>query len=153
MFVYLFVCLSIDSDSGGGAWVYVCHMHSGAYGGWKRVSYLLPWNWITDGCEVQSRCWEPNPHPLQEQQMLLATEPSFQPQSFFLANLRLYLWMTVISRSKAPVRWHGHVRGRLKPYCHLEGMVPFLQKAGMLLESWMRSSEYERAFLVNQLFN
>lgn len=35
---------------------------------------------ITGGCEVPWGCWEPNPGPLEEQRVLLATEPSLQPQ-------------------------------------------------------------------------
>lgn len=32
-------------------------------------------------------CWEPNPGPLQEQQMLFLTEPSLQPPVFNFSNV------------------------------------------------------------------
>ena len=34
---------------------------------------------ITDGCEPPYGCWELNSRPLEEQAMLLTTEPSLQP--------------------------------------------------------------------------
>jgi hypothetical protein len=34
---------------------------------------------ITDGCEPPCGCWELNSGPLQEQSLLLTTEPSLQP--------------------------------------------------------------------------
>lgn len=33
---------------------------------------------VTEGCELSSRCWESNPYRLEEQSMLLNTEPSLQ---------------------------------------------------------------------------
>ena len=38
-------------------------------------------NPITDGCEPPCGCWELNSGPLEEQSVLLTTEPSFQPYS------------------------------------------------------------------------
>lgn len=39
---------------------------------------------ITDGCELPHGGWEPNPVPLQDQRMLLATESSFlHPRNAF----------------------------------------------------------------------
>ena len=35
---------------------------------------------ITDGCEPPRGCWEVNSGPLEEQSVLLTTEPSLQPQ-------------------------------------------------------------------------
>ena len=35
---------------------------------------------IIDGCEPPCGCWEPNSGPLEEQAMLLPSEPSLQPQ-------------------------------------------------------------------------
>jgi hypothetical protein len=37
---------------------------------------------VTDGFEPSYGFWEPNSGPLEEQQMLLTTKPSFQPQDF-----------------------------------------------------------------------
>ena len=39
---------------------------------------------ITDGCVPPCGCWELNSGPLEEQTMLLTTEPSLQPQIYFL---------------------------------------------------------------------
>ena len=43
---------------------------------------------ITDGCELPCGCWELNTGPLEEQLVLLTSEPSLQPQmaSFKKAN-------------------------------------------------------------------
>ena len=38
---------------------------------------------ITDGCEPSCGCWELNSGPLEEQAMLLTSEPSLQPLSSF----------------------------------------------------------------------
>ena len=43
---------------------------------------------ITDGCEPPCGCWELNSGPLEEQAMLLTTEPSLQPErKSFLRNV------------------------------------------------------------------
>ena len=44
---------------------------------------------ITDGCEPPCGCWELNSGPLEEQAMLLTTEPSLQPHvvRFILRSL------------------------------------------------------------------
>ena len=39
---------------------------------------------ITDGCEPPCGCWELNSGPLEEQAMLLTSEPSLQPLIVFL---------------------------------------------------------------------
>lgn len=58
-------------------WVYV-HMRTGAYRD-QSVSYRLPAARILGGCEVpDTGGWEMNLGPLQEQQMLLTTEPALQ---------------------------------------------------------------------------
>ena len=56
---------------------------------------------ITDGCEPPCRCWELNSGPLEEQAMLLTTEPSLQPIS-----LKFYsqLHYTIQDSSKCLVR-------------------------------------------------
>ena len=36
---------------------------------------------ITDGCEPPCGCWELNLHPLEDQSVLLTTEPSLQPRT------------------------------------------------------------------------
>ena len=38
----------------------------------------------TDGFELLCSCWESNPDPLEEQSMLLTTEPSLSP--FFMTE-------------------------------------------------------------------
>jgi hypothetical protein len=37
-------------------------------------------DFTTDGCEPPCGCWELNSGPLEEQPVLLTTEPSLQPQ-------------------------------------------------------------------------
>lgn len=49
-----------------------------AQDGQKRASDVLERQ--KDGCEPTCGCWEPTLGHLQEQQVLLATKPSFQPQ-------------------------------------------------------------------------
>jgi hypothetical protein len=39
---------------------------------------------IKDGCKLPCGCWELNSGPLEEQSVLLPTEPSFQPSAFIL---------------------------------------------------------------------
>ena len=39
---------------------------------------------ITDSCEPPCACWKLNSRPLEEQSVLLNTEPSLQPQALFL---------------------------------------------------------------------
>lgn len=57
--------------------VYMCTM---CMTGARRIR--LPRTEITDGCKPPCQCWEPSPHPLQEQQAPLTTEPSPQPLVF-----------------------------------------------------------------------
>ena len=38
-----------------------------------------PASGVTDGCELPCGCWESNPGPLEEQPVLLTTEPALQP--------------------------------------------------------------------------
>jgi len=38
----------------------------------------------TDAYEASCRCWESNPDPLEEQPVLLSSEPSLNPCSFLL---------------------------------------------------------------------
>ena len=44
---------------------------------------------ITDGCEPPCGCMELNSGPLEQQAMLLTSEPSLQPQCVFLLSLVL----------------------------------------------------------------
>lgn len=48
----------------------------GAQGSQKEVSE--PLEPVPDGCEQTCRCWELNPGLLEEQPVLLTTEPCFQ---------------------------------------------------------------------------
>jgi hypothetical protein len=41
---------------------------------------------VTDGCEPPYGCWELNAGPLEEQSVLLTTEPSLQPNSLFFKD-------------------------------------------------------------------
>lgn len=49
---------------------------SSAHESQKRASD--PLGPVTDSCELPHGCWESNPDPLQEQPVLLTTEPSLQ---------------------------------------------------------------------------
>ena len=42
---------------------------------------------ITDGCEPPCGCWELNTGPLEEQSVLLTSEPSLQPQTLSFSKL------------------------------------------------------------------
>ena len=44
---------------------------------------------IADGCEPLRGCWELNSGPLEEQPVLLTTEPSLQPFTYFF---KLYFY-------------------------------------------------------------
>ena len=44
---------------------------------------------VTDCCELPPGCWELNPGPLEEQPVLLTTEPSLQPFFFILKDRAL----------------------------------------------------------------
>jgi len=41
---------------------------------------------FTDGCEPPCGCWELNSGPLEEQSVLLTTEPALQPRNDFLIH-------------------------------------------------------------------
>ena len=56
---------------------YVPHMHAWCDG--------APGTGVTDSCELPYGYWESNPSPLEEQPVLLITEPSsLQPKDTFL---------------------------------------------------------------------
>jgi len=42
---------------------------------------------ITDGCEPPRGCWDLNSGPLEEQSMLLTSEPSLQPHKVSFMNM------------------------------------------------------------------
>lgn len=42
--------------------VYLCATHMSFVCG----GHHIPWNWITEGCELPHGCWKLNPSPLQE---------------------------------------------------------------------------------------
>ena len=48
---------------------------------------------ITDGCELPCGCWELNPGPLEEQAMLLTSEPSLQPSNYVLIDFFASLYV------------------------------------------------------------
>ena len=54
--------------------------------GQKRVPDL-----ITDGCEPPCGCWELNSGPLEEQAMILTSEPSLQPLYIYFSQERVPL--------------------------------------------------------------
>ena len=55
--------------------VYICTMYvPSVFRGQESASYPN-----TDGCELLCGCWELNSVPLEEQSVLLTTEPTLQP--------------------------------------------------------------------------
>ena len=63
-----------------------------------------PWTKVTDGCIATCECWQWNPGPQQEQQVLLTTEPSLQDlQLYFLICLNIltnFIYIFIYSYSK-----------------------------------------------------
>jgi hypothetical protein len=53
----------------------------------KRASDL-----ITGGCEPPCGCWDLNSGPLEEQSVLLTTEPSLQPHMFAFLSQEIKAW-------------------------------------------------------------
>ena len=47
---------------------------------------------ITDGCEPPCGCWELNSSPLEEQSVLLTTEPSLHPPGLILVPHGFHAW-------------------------------------------------------------
>ena len=56
-----------------------------------------PGTGVTDRCELSCGCWELNPGPLEEQSMLLTTEPSLQPIYHYQADLPLSLVLIAVT--------------------------------------------------------
>ena len=56
-------------------WVHCCCLQT------QQKRALDP---ITDGCEPLCGCWELNSEPLEEQSVLLTTEPFYSPQNLFV---------------------------------------------------------------------
>jgi hypothetical protein len=52
---------------------------------------------ITDDCEPPCGCWELNSGPLEEQSVLLTTEPSLQPQCVLFLTANVWQAFTVVS--------------------------------------------------------
>lgn len=48
---------------------------------------------VPDSCEKPCRCWESNPSPLEDHLVLLAAEPSLQPQQKCFASHKRPLFM------------------------------------------------------------
>jgi hypothetical protein len=53
---------------------------------------------ISDGCESPCSCWELNSRPLQEQSVLLTTEPTLQPYFYFETGF-LHVTLAVLERT------------------------------------------------------
>jgi hypothetical protein len=86
---------------------------------------------LSDGCELPCGCWEQNLGPLQEQSVLLTTEPSLQPL-FVVCDghyMSRYLSMNLVdgtvgrldTRARVIVDYGFHLssisceKGRIKP--------------------------------------
>ena len=57
-----------------------------------------PGNGVTDSCELPCGCWESNPHPLEEQPLLLTV--SHLPEPLFVSSLLLLLFYGFTYSSK-----------------------------------------------------
>lgn len=73
--VVLPICLAVHHEC-----VYLMQLKA-------RRDHLIPWTGIRDSSEQPCGCWEWNPHPLEEQSVLLITE-TFSP---FLIQLVIVL--------------------------------------------------------------
>jgi len=60
---------------------------------------------ITDGCEPPCGCWELNSGPLEEQSVLLTTEPSLQPEPVYLKR---FLEALFCFGGPSHIAWVGH---------------------------------------------
>jgi hypothetical protein len=61
-------------------------------------------NTITDGCELPCVCWELNSAPLEEQLVLLTTEPSLQPlQVYSLYHWAISFYQEHVQRPELPL--------------------------------------------------
>jgi hypothetical protein len=65
-------------------------IHEFGYGGHNlvHIAFLVVSDSITDGCEPSCSCWELNSGPLEEQSVLLPTEPPLQPLLGLLMDRR-----------------------------------------------------------------
>jgi len=73
----------------------------------SRRGYQMP---TTDGCEPPRGCWDLNSEPQEEQSVLLATEPSLQPQELLNAGQELCYLATLDLRDCLPwwiQRWRS----------------------------------------------
>jgi hypothetical protein len=55
---------------------------------------------ITDGCEPPCGCWKLNSGPLEEQSVLLATEPSLQPLLFIFKSWFFCVALAVLKHTE-----------------------------------------------------
>lgn len=60
-------------------YICLCAVCLPACGGQKRALDVMGLELLTGDCELQCRCEEPNPGPLQEQPLILASETSLKP--------------------------------------------------------------------------
>ena len=81
---------------------------------------------ITDGCEPPCGCWELNSGPLEEQSVLLTTEPSLQPlKVLFALDCLPLVWQSTLTwasgrnfSANTPIQNdHSHLRGSVSLIC------------------------------------
>lgn len=77
LFCLYFLCASVWVF----AYVYVCSPHVCSAYRWQK-RHKKPWNWSCRQLWPPYGCWEPNLTSLQEQLILLSTEPSLQYQPY-----------------------------------------------------------------------
>lgn len=72
------------------AWVSCCivslvhHMYAWHTQRPEEGGHQISWNWVRDTCRPPCVCWESNPRPLEEQPILLTTEPPSLQHPLFL---------------------------------------------------------------------
>jgi hypothetical protein len=68
----------------------------GAHGGQRE--FRSSGTGVTDGCKLPCGCWELNPGPLEEQPVLVTTEPSLQLLFLHISTYLLFLKFTLLTR-------------------------------------------------------
>jgi hypothetical protein len=78
--IYIYICTHTHTHIYIYTYIYVCVcVCVYVYGSCLQTHQKRASDPITDGCESPCGCWELNSGPLEEQSVLLTTEPSLQP--------------------------------------------------------------------------
>ncbi|KAL6034890.1 hypothetical protein STEG23_009547, partial [Scotinomys teguina] len=69
-------------------------------------SYQMPWTTVIDGWELPCGCWELNSGPSKEHLVLLTTELSLQPTSYFVKN-PVFVHEKIVAVEFLTLEWVG----------------------------------------------